>query len=163
MLSLHFEKGVDVFHRENRFGNNDVQQRCDLLPGILLFDGMAQNALFDIIAHHGGGQFYAAEGAKIAVDILDRLVQIQPNGGKLLIARQRKACGTGRNTKFGFRFHSIRSYTGPGRQNAARVLFFVREMCAASQTAACLWDIIAYLEKTVNGKMKLHKRICENS
>ena len=107
MLPLHFEQGVDVFNREHGFGNCNVHQGCDLIPGIFFADGVIHHPFFDIVAHHGRGKLYPAEAAEVAVDKLHRLVQIQPYRGKVVVPGQGKARSTRRNAEFGFSFHSI--------------------------------------------------------
>lgn len=40
MRPLHLEQTVDVFHGQDIFRNHDVDQAGQLIPGILLFDGV---------------------------------------------------------------------------------------------------------------------------
>ena len=107
VLSLHFEQGVDVFNREHRFGDCNVHQGCDLIPGVFFADGVIHHPFFDVVAYHRRGQLYPAEAAEIAVDELHRLVQIQPYRGEIVVPGQGKARSTRRNAEFGFSFHSI--------------------------------------------------------
>ena len=97
MLPLHFEQGVDVFHREDGFGDDDVDQAGQLLAGVFFLDGVADDPFLDIVAHHGGGELHSLKRTKIPVDELNGLVEIQPNGRQLLVPGQGKIHGTGRN------------------------------------------------------------------
>ena len=105
--ALHLEQRVDVFHREHGLGNRNIHERSKLLPGILLFDGVADDAFLHIVAHHGGGELHPGEIPEIAVDELDGLVQIQPHLGQVTVLGQGKACGTGRNAAVQFLFHAV--------------------------------------------------------
>ena len=109
LLALHFEEGVDVFHREHCFGDCNVHQGCDLIAGIFLAHRVGQNALFDVVADHGRGELHAAEGAEIAVDILHGLVKIKPHLREIGVPGQGKPGGAGRNAAFGFSFHIVSS------------------------------------------------------
>ena len=105
MRALHLEQRVDVFHREHGLGNHNIHERSKLLPGILLFDGVTDDAFLHIVAHHGGGELHPGEAPEAAVDELHGLVEIQPHGGKLPVARQGKPGGAGRDTAFHFLIH----------------------------------------------------------
>ena len=106
VLPLHFEQDVDVFHREHRLGDRDVEQGSQLLPAVLFAHRVRQDALFDVVAHHGGGELHAAEGAEVAVDVLHGLVQIQPHLREIGVPGQGKPGGAGRNAAFGFSVHT---------------------------------------------------------
>jgi DNA invertase Pin-like site-specific DNA recombinase len=107
VLPLHFEQRVDIFDREHRFGDCNVHQGCNLIPGIFFADGVIHHPFFDIVAHHRRGQLHPAETTEVAVDKLHRLIQIQPYRGEIVVPGQGKARSTRRNAEFGFSFHSI--------------------------------------------------------
>ena len=92
---------------KHRFGDCNVHQRCDLIPGIFFADGVIHHPFFDIVAHHRRGQLHPAETTEVAVDKLHRLIQIQPYRGEIVVPGQGKARSTRRNAEFGFSFHSI--------------------------------------------------------
>ena len=124
MRALHLEQRVDVFHREHGLGNRNIHERSKLLPGILLFDGVTDDAFLHIVAHHGGGELHPGEIPEIAVDELDGLVQIQPYGREVAVPGQGKPGGTGRNAAFGFRFHGSFKKVVRGRRPGAEIRMF---------------------------------------
>ena len=97
MRPLHFEQTVDVFHGQDVFGNHDVDQAGQLIPGILLFDGVADDPFLNVVAHHGSGELHPLKCAETPVDKLYTLIQIKPYGGEFCIPGQGKPCGAGRN------------------------------------------------------------------
>ena len=102
---LHLKEGVDVFQREDIFRQYDIDERSQLFAGILLFDGVGDDSFLDVVAHHGGGELHPGEAPEAAVDELHGLVEIQPHGGQLPVARQGKPGGAGRDTAFHFLIH----------------------------------------------------------
>ena len=106
VLALHFEEGVDVFHREHRFGDDDVDQAGQLLTGVFFLDGVADDPFLDVVAHHGSCELHPRKCTKIPVDVLDGLVEIQPNGRQFCVPRQGKIHGTGRYAAVGFIVHA---------------------------------------------------------
>ena len=114
VLALHFEEGVDVFHREHRFGDDDVDQAGQLLTGVFFLDGVADDPFLDVVAHHGSCELHPRKCTKIPVDVLDGLVEIQPDGRQFCVPRQGKIHGAGRNAAVGFIVHadSIAYFSG---------------------------------------------------
>ena len=142
---LHFEQGVDVFHRKNGFGDCNVHQGCDLIAGILLAHRVGQNALFDVVAYHGRSELHAAEGAEIAVDILHGLVKVKPHLREIGVPGQGKPGGAGRNAAFGFSFHIVSSFLR------------LAQLGCAGYRKWFYGGIIAQICSLVNGFLKLLK------
>ena len=107
MGPLHDKKRLDVLHREDGLGHDDINERSQLFPGILLFDGVADDAFLHIVAHHGGGELHPGEGPETTIDILDGLIQIQPDLRQLGIAGQGKACGAAGHPAVDFLIHGV--------------------------------------------------------
>ena len=121
-LSLHDALPIS---EERRVGKEcNIQQRSDLLAGIFFAHRVAEDALFDVVADHGRGQFHAPEGGKAAVHILDGLVQIQPYLRDISVPGQGKPGGAGRNAAFGFRFHGSFKKVVRGRRPGAEIRMF---------------------------------------
>lgn len=114
VLALHFEEGVDVFHREHRFRDDDVDQAGQLLTGVFFLDGVADDPFLDVVAHHGSRELHPWKCTKIPIDVLDGLVEIQPNGRQFCVPRQGKIHGAGRYAAVGFIVHadSIAYFSG---------------------------------------------------
>ena len=91
------EQGVDVLHGQHCFGDHDIHQRGDLLPGVLLFDRVAQDAFFDIVAHHGRGELYPAKGAEAggadAVSLINTLTGMKIDINRKTFALANKTGG----------------------------------------------------------------------
>ena len=139
VLPLHFKQGVDIFDREYRFGDCNVHQGCDLVPGVFFADGVIHHPFFDVVAYHRWRQLHPAEAAEVAVDELHRLVQIQPYRGKIVVPGQGKARSTRRNAEFGFSFHNIlfRSCSCAFLQAGTLFLCKGRAIAFRKSTSAC--------------------------
>ena len=89
-LRMAVQQPGDVLQRQHGFADGDQKQPGDVLPVVLLFDGVAQKVLFHIVGDHGPGEGSAAHGLQVFVHIFGHLLQIEPHVGDLVIFRQRK-------------------------------------------------------------------------
>lgn len=69
------------------------------------FDRVIYQPLFDIIGYHGRGQNDTGKTPVLPIYILDRLVQIQPHRGDVVVPGQGKPGGTSRDAAFRLLFH----------------------------------------------------------
>ena len=102
---LHVEHQGDVLHGHHVLHHRHGHQVGNLLGTVLLAHGIADIPLLHIIADHGGGDFHVPQGGKVAVDILHRLIQIEPYVGNLPVPGQTELLDPGRH-----RFSPLTAY-----------------------------------------------------